>query len=145
MKTVIQTIVSAYAAVERLNEDHPARAVWAELLDTVCKEYLPSGSGFNAGAKLGYATRRKVAFLTSFHHMNEHGYYDGWAEHVVTVHAEFDGIAITVSGRNRNAIKDHISETFHCALTQPCDYHVGADADRKLAVVRHSADVAMAA
>lgn len=145
MKTVIQTIVGAYATVERLSKDHPARSVWAELLDTVCKEYLPSGSGFNAGTQLGDATRRKVTFLTSFHHMNEAGYYDGWTEHIVTVTAEFDGLAIRVSGHNRNEIKDYISEAFHYTLTQPCDYHVGADADRNLSVVLHSADVAMAA
>ena len=92
----------------------------------LAKEHLPSGSGFDAGTKVDIesVTPRIMAFGTSFHHMDEHGSYDGWTEHVVRIHAEFGGFELTVSGRDRNDIKDFIGDTFHQALTQEVEYQV---------------------
>lgn len=45
--------------------------------------------------------------------MNDNGCYDGWTEHRITVRPEFDGVSITVSGSNRNDIKDYISYIFY--------------------------------
>jgi hypothetical protein len=91
-----------------------------EILKLV-KRYMPSGSGFDCGTKIflsqeAPATDRLV-FETSFHHMNENGFYDGWTEHTVTVHPSLAfKIEIKISGRNRNEIKDLIHESFDCAL-----------------------------
>src|SRR5882672_3309038 len=51
--------------------------------DMLCElviEHMPSGSGFDAGTILDLekSTGEKLVFITSFHHMNEHGSYDGW-------------------------------------------------------------------
>jgi hypothetical protein len=58
---------------------------------------------------------------TAFHHMTEYGYYDGWTEHTVRVYPEFDGFRMTISGRNRNDIKDYIYDTFHDCLSDLYD------------------------
>lgn len=86
-------------------------------LAALVKEYMPSGSGFDNGTRLGEtSTSEKLVFTTSFHHMNE-GMYDGWTEHTVTVKASLAfGFDITVSGRNRNGIKEHIADCFYEAL-----------------------------
>lgn len=83
-------------------------------------ELLPSGGGIDNGTKLDVdaCTETKIVLSCGFHHMNDHGYYDGWTEHTIIVTPSFDGIDIRVTGRDRNQIKDYLAETYHYALTQ---------------------------
>jgi len=49
--------------------------------------------------------------------MSEHGYYDGWTSHIVTARASLaHGFTLTISGADRNGIKDYVGETFNHAL-----------------------------
>lgn len=49
--------------------------------------------------------------------MNENGFYDGWTEHTITVRADLaHGFKISISGRNRNEIKDYLHEVFSDCL-----------------------------
>ena len=93
------------------------------------REYMPSGSGFDAGTELviDVCDDSTLVFKTAFHHMDEHGGYDGWSEHKVKVTAEFGGFDIYVGGRDRNQIKDYIADTFHYALNQEVGYRVLPD------------------
>jgi hypothetical protein len=51
--------------------------------------------------------------------MNQHGFYTGWTEHVVTVLPSLQyGFTLKISGRNHRGIKDYISEVFYDALNQ---------------------------
>ena len=55
--------------------------------------------------------------------MNDVGYYDGWTSHRVTVQASLaHGFVISVSGKNRNGIKDYISEVFDAMLASAFDW-----------------------
>jgi hypothetical protein len=88
-------------------------------IGNLCREYLPSGSGFDAGSHidLDASHAEKLVFTTSYHHMNNGGYYDGWTEHTVTVTPSFiGGFNIRVSGRNQNDIKGYIAESFSYVL-----------------------------
>ncbi len=81
---------------------------------------FPSGSGFDSGTELDLdaSTGEKLVFHTSFHHMNDGGFYDGWTEHTVTVRPSLEmGIRLTVSGRDRNDIKNYIHEMFNDILS----------------------------
>ena len=77
----------------------------------------PSGSGFDAGTKLSeeenYTTNR-IVFITSFHHMNNEGFYSGWSEHkvIVSPDLQFDFI-LKVTGRDKNNIKSYIEDVFN--------------------------------
>ena len=86
-------------------------------------ETAPSGSGFDNGTTVELGRNGTLLFNTSFHHMNDGGYYDGWTEHTVRVKPtlawSFD---LTVSGRNRNDIKDYIAEVFDTWLREPVTY-----------------------
>ncbi len=91
-----------------------------EMAEALVREFLPSGSGFDNGTSiyLGNSTGEKLVFATSFHHMDEFGSYDGWSDHTVTVRPSMiHDIVLTISGRDRNDIKDYIHEAFHSALT----------------------------
>lgn len=59
--------------------------------------YLPNGSGFDNGVSLVSLTPDKVVFFAPYHHMNEHGMYDGWVTYIVTVKSTFTGPDVTVS------------------------------------------------
>jgi hypothetical protein len=90
-----------------------------DLAIELVRNNMPSGSGFNAGTALDYdaCKRNRLVLTTSFHHMNDGGFCDGWTIHTITVTPslafDFD---LRVSGRNRNQIKDYIEEIFSEAL-----------------------------
>lgn len=98
------------------------------LLD-LCKEHLPSGSGFDAGTTLetarcevaGRPFPGRLLFETSFHHM-EDGFYSGWTEHQILAVPTFDGFELKVSGKDRDGIKEYIAEVFHNALMTDVEY-----------------------
>ena len=88
-------------------------------LRALCK-LLPSGSGIDNGTKLVaiQAKPERIELSCGFHHMNDQGSYDGWTEHTIRITPSFDGINITISGRDRNQIKDHLHEVFSCAMRE---------------------------
>jgi hypothetical protein len=80
---------------------------------------MPAGLGIDSGTTIDIAasTGDKLVFNTAFHHMDEHGSYNGWTEHRVTVRASLiSEIDITIGGRDQNDIKDHLHEALHQAL-----------------------------
>jgi hypothetical protein len=101
------------ATLNPWSEKHEAHIV------ALVSEYLPSGSGFDSGTTLDLvlSTGNKLVFNTSYHHMNDMGYYDGWTEHTVIVKPDlqFDFV-LRITGRDRNDIKDYIDEMFSYAL-----------------------------
>lgn len=117
--TTIERLHQALTAREncerRGNTEWHAR--WTERIGAIL-DGAPSGSGFDNGTQLLDWTADRVRFTTAFHHMDDGGGYAGWTEHTVTVTPTFSGMAITVSGRDRNEIKDYIGQTFDAWLTE---------------------------
>jgi hypothetical protein len=100
--------------------NHHWYAEHARQADRLAKEHLPSGSGFDSGTRIDWdkSTGEKLVFITSFHHMDEFGGYDGWTDHVVTVRPSLVyGLSLTIGGRNRNDIKELIHQAFDAALS----------------------------
>jgi hypothetical protein len=102
----------------------PLRREWFErhraTAEALTREFMPSGSGFDIGTSLylDESTGEKLVFAVSFHHMDSCGSYDGWTDHKVTVRPSLiHGFTVSVSGRDRNQIKDLIAESFHIALS----------------------------
>lgn len=115
MKTY-QAIATLHAAIE--NCKRTGNTEWedrhGERLDRILSRG-PGGSGFDAGFSLDHVSNVKIVFSTSFHHMDGHGYYSGWTRHRVTVRACLrDGYSLSISGRNRNDVKEYMAETW-CA------------------------------
>lgn len=87
-----------------------------ENLERILSDILPHGSGFDRGCTLNEeeSNRDKLVFNVSFHHMDDHGYYDGWTDHNVIVTPEFiSGFRLRVTGRNKRDIKTYIAEQFY--------------------------------
>lgn len=74
----------------------------------------PSGSGIDAGTKLDdSSTKDKLVFAFGYHHMDEHGYYDGWTEHTAVVKPSMCfGYDLRITGRDRNGIKEYLASVF---------------------------------
>ena len=120
-ETVVKAIANAVQA--RISCKDKGNTEWFEKHTERIEQltdFLPSGSGFDCGTKIDLDASHadKLVFQTSYHHMNDAGYYDGWTEHTVVVTPSFIGMNIRVSGRNRNDVKDYIGDTFQSMLSQ---------------------------
>ena len=115
-KKVYQAIASAIAAMPR---------DWAEeRLALIEREYLPSGSGIDAGCKIlvEESHKNRLVIQTEFHHMNEVGFYDGWTSHkVVVTPSLIYGFDLKITGRDKNGIKEYLTQLFVHALEQEFD------------------------
>lgn len=89
-----------------------------ERLEWLVREHLPRGGGFDAGTKLTPGSKPdRLAFVTSFHHMNEHGYYTRWSTHDVIVTPSLaHRFNLRITGPDHRDIKDYIGEVFDSAL-----------------------------
>ena len=128
-----QTVIAAIAAqVERmqwilLHPDHPNRAANTQDAHTRIahyeREHLPSGSGYDRGCTIlmEKSTPDKIVILCPYHHMDEHGYYDGWEDYKATVTPTFtgDGMDIRVTG-GRKEHREHVAEQLGYDLAQAC-------------------------
>lgn len=98
---------------------HEERAV------ALAKEHMPSGSGIDNGCSLVVekSDAGRLTFDMSYHHMDgESGCYDGWTRHVVRVRGSLARpVDITISGPDRNQIKDYLHDVLREALTKEVD------------------------
>jgi hypothetical protein len=92
---------------------------WTERIEEL-SNLLPHGSGIDNGTiiDMQQSHAEKLVLHTSFHHMTDAGFYDGWTEHTVVVTPSFTGINLRISGRDRNQIKEYLYDTFSYALEQ---------------------------
>ena len=79
-------------------------------------QMLPHGSGIDGKCEINLpsSSENKIIIDLEFHHMDEHGSYDGWTTHSITLTPSFvNGFDMKVSGVNRNDIKDYLVDTFN--------------------------------
>jgi hypothetical protein len=99
------------------------RAKHEEAIDEIMKT-APSGSGVDSGISFlpEESSEDKLVFSFGFHHLNENGYYDGWTEHKAIVKPSLMfGYTLTITGRNRNDIKEYLHQTVSMWLEEEID------------------------
>ena len=114
----VSGILNAIDNCRKMGNPNPIDA-HEERLTELLKE-LPHGSGLDAGVEFDSdnSTSEKLVFLTAFHHMNENGYYDGWTEHKIIIKPSLQfGFTISITGRDRNQIKEYLHEVFQNTFT----------------------------
>lgn len=122
IKTIAEALAAAIAA--RLNCIRSGNTEWqAKHEATIARivDVLPSGSGIDTGTSIDLArsTPDKLVLSCSYHHMSPDGMYDGWTDHTIIVRPSFiDGLTVTVSGRDRNEIKDYLASIYTDALRE---------------------------
>jgi hypothetical protein len=105
--------------------------IWSERhgdnVEYLAKNFLPSGSGIDSGCKVdfGKTTGEKLVINSSFHVMNEHGYYDGWIDFqvIITPSLVFD-YHIDIRGRfgKHQDLKDYLVDTFRYHLDRVIEH-----------------------
>ena len=114
----LASLIVAYQNCVKTNNEEWKANHWNSICE-INDRYLPSGSGVDNGTQINVrdSTSKRIILQTAFHHMDEHGGYDGWTEHIITVTADMvGGVSIKVHGRNRNDIKAYLSELYYNAL-----------------------------
>ena len=92
-------------------------------------EYLPSGSGIDSGCTIDEenSTKNKIIIHSSFHHMDENGFYCGWSDFTVTVTPDFvNDFKLKIVGNNAiypafSYTKDYLYELFRESLNENID------------------------
>ncbi len=127
MKKPLYQALAAAIDAARICEENGNTEWRARHLDRVrslVREHMPSGSGIDDGTKIDLAASfaDRLVFSAPFHHMDEYGCYDGWTEHIITVRPSLAwGFRLTISGRDRNGIKDYLIDVFAEALKRDVD------------------------
>jgi hypothetical protein len=120
---ILATLIGA-----RLNCINKENIEWRDKhearIEEIVRESFPRGSGFDKGTEIDLerSTDEKLIFNVSFHHMDENGMYDGWTEHEVTVRPSLaHEFLLTISGRDKNQIKEYMMDEFNSCLDQEED------------------------
>lgn len=104
---------------------------WAEkredLLQSIESELLPRGSGIDSGVKIVRDIEHNKYYLDlDFHHMNEHGSYDGWTHHKLAVTPTWKSFDLEfVQGEDRNDIQEYLIELMYCTLDKEVELYEG--------------------
>ena len=103
---------------------------WADIMEEKIENIMkgaPSGSGIDSGTRIvtENSGRGKLVFATSFHHTNEVGFYDGWTEHLIVVTCDLLGLNIRITGRNKNDIRNYLSDVYYHWLVKDVDWITG--------------------
>jgi hypothetical protein len=121
--TVYQALAQALQARENCqrsgNDEWFARHT--ETIEMIAREYLPGGSGIDSGTRVDVdrSTPDRIRLELGYHHMNDGGMYDGWTEHTITIRPSLAfGFTLQISGKDRNGIKEYLSDTYHYAIGQ---------------------------
>ena len=123
MNKVYQVLASRVDAWARCVKEN--NSLWEEkhmaVIQGIMRDIMPGGSGWDCGTKMDEdkSTGEKLVLYGSFHHMDEGGGYDGWTEHTIIVRPSLIlGFILTISGRNRNDIKEYLYEMFGQVLNE---------------------------
>lgn len=94
-------------------------------------KYLPRGSGIDNGMFFSHlqSDDNKMVICSSFHVLDENGFYDGWIDFTVEIYPAFvGGIDLKIKGNFTNRvdyeredasdIKEYLYEIFYDALVQ---------------------------
>ena len=92
---------------------------WHEDCLSPLADKLPNGAGIDCGTAIDWKESNDKRFVlqSSFHHMDNSG-YTYWTEHTIRVYPDWEGIRLTITGRDVNDIKDYLYELYQDVLTQ---------------------------
>lgn len=109
---------------------NPYADTWEGYILDVVNNHMPSGSGWDNGTSINLdeSSGDRLRLYGAFHHMDEHGSYDGWTDHTIDVTASLAfGVVVSVHGQNRNDIKDYLGEMFRHILGSELIEHAHAE------------------
>lgn len=111
----------------RLNCLRSGNSVWLQrhedFIDRIVRDWLPHGSGIDSGNRIDLDSKhnrypgRYFRIDSSFHLMNDNGFYVGWKDYSVVVRPNFGGIDLDIVGRVPEYLKEYLADTYYWALS----------------------------
>jgi hypothetical protein len=95
---------------------HESALAWIE------RNLLPYGGSIQPQCTVmtGESSPERVVIDVPWHHMNEHGGYDGWTSYrVIVTPSLLHGISIRITGRDRDDVKGYLLDIFGTTLLAP--------------------------
>lgn len=93
-----------------------------EVLECIEEDFLPYGSGFDAGCKISLedSSHDKIVITSAYHKLNEYGYYEGWIDLIVTVTPSLIlDFVLTIDGEGIDDLdREYLQDEFGNALGQ---------------------------
>lgn len=106
----------------RINCIKDENTIWIQTHEETLLElsqHLPHGSGIESAIDVSNSLPNKIILNVSYHHMNENGYYDGYTYHIIKITPDLSsGFNLSISGKNRNDIKEYLYECFYTSLNE---------------------------
>jgi len=95
---------------------------WFDKIEKIVNS-LPHGSGIDGETKFNFdmSNDDKLVINSSYHCMNDAGYYDGWIDFSIIITPDWTGPNVVISGRFRAKyadVKDYLEELFYNALVE---------------------------
>jgi hypothetical protein len=124
-KKVYQELASLVIARQNCNKT--GNLIWferhTEKIKHIIKNYLPSGSGIDSGIEidLDNSNDQKLIFYSSYHNMNDAGFYDGWSNFKLIVKPSLCfGFILKIVGNfgKYQSTKDYLYDIFNNDLDQ---------------------------
>lgn len=127
MKTLCQVIASKINTMQNCVKS--SNDEWyrkhKEVVEELVKEYFPHGSGIDGShGEFDYekSTDKKLVFYSSYHYMDENGFYDGWYDFTIYFEASLMSIfntRATVPKRlRRRDYDEYLRDVYHDAMNQ---------------------------
>lgn len=123
MRKVYQEVASRVLAIR--NCKARGNLEWqtkhADAIAAIGKRYLPHGNGIDSACffDTDECTPDRLIIHTEFHHMDDNGFYNGWTTHDIAVRPSLCfGFNLSISGVNRDGIKDYLRDIFYAALNE---------------------------
>ena len=104
-------------------QDEGMRASYEEWITRLVREYLPYGSGIDAGVELDLnaSSAERIVLVSSFHMLNDGGYYIGWWDFKVTITPSMVldfNIRVSSCQKDKRLLRPYIAELFSDSLSQ---------------------------
>jgi hypothetical protein len=127
MKTkLISKIAGIIEAMENCKKSQ--NEVWlknhSQYLAEIEKNHLPHGSGLDVGCNIDLekSNSKKIVILTSWHNMNENGYYCGWSDFTINCYPSFRGIELKIIGKDKYYVKEYLYDLFYDVLEREIEF-----------------------
>lgn len=121
---LVKILARKVVAIKTCNDEWKEKHT--EAIEKLQENYLPSGSGFDAGSTVDIdrSDGNRLYIEFAYHHMDE-GYYIGWSYHTAIVIGSLHGFTVHIHSKNAEGEviandfdRDYFAETFHQALSQ---------------------------
>ena len=124
-KKVYQELASRLVALRNCNES--GNEEWADKhedrINEITAKHLPTGSGIDSGNKFDFdrSAPDELVIESSYHVMDENGFYNGWIDYTATVEPSLlFGATLRINGKfgKRQDIKEYLEEIYTDAIHQ---------------------------